>query len=118
MAKVAITCNSSEPNSVFPVLILGAAAAALGDEVILFFTPAAAQALTKGELERMRSAKGLPDIVELYENFRSLGGTVYACELALDVSDSRPDDFRDGVELVGATTFMSQIRDATVTFSF
>lgn len=41
MAKVAITCNSSEPSSVFPVFVLGTAAAALGDNVTLFFTPAA-----------------------------------------------------------------------------
>lgn len=118
MAKVAITCNSSESASVFPAFILGGAAASLGDAVTLFFTPAAAQALVRGRLEEMKGAKGLPDIIELYDSFRSLGGKIYACDLTSGVEGLSEDDFRCGVELIGAVTFMSQIRDVTITFSF
>ena len=118
MAQVAITCNGSESGSVYPALILGSAAAALGDDVVLFFTPAAAPALVTGELEKMRGAKGLPDIIDLYESFLGLRGTVYACELALAAKDLTPGAFRAGVEVVGVTTFLSRARDATLTFSF
>ena len=118
MKKVAITCNSSDPASVFPVFILGAAAASLGAEVILFFTPAAAHALTEGGLEGMRGTKGLPDIVELCDSFRSLQGKIYVCDLIREVEGLSEDDLRCGVELVGAATFMSRIGDATITFSF
>ncbi len=118
MAKVAIVCNGIEPSSVFPPLILGGSAAASGDEVILFYTPSGAPALVKGKLEEMRGKKGLPDPVELYEGIRNLGGKIYVCELALEVKDLKKEDFREGVEIIGATTFMSRIKDATVTFSF
>lgn len=118
MAKVAITCNGSEPKSVFPPFILGASAAASGDDVILFFCPAGAPALVKGKLEEMRNTKGLPDIVELYNGLQDLGGKIYICELALDAKDLKKEDFREGVEIVGATTFLNDIKDATITFSF
>jgi predicted peroxiredoxin len=118
MAKVAITCNGSEPGSVYPAFILGSSAAALGDDVVLFFTPAAARALVAGELEKMRGAKGLPDIIDLYESLLGLRGTVYACELALEAKDLTRDAFRTGVEVVGVTTFLSRVHDATLTFSF
>lgn len=118
MTKVAITCNGSEPSNVFPLLILGSSAAASGDEVVLFFTPGGASALVKGKMEQMRNVKGLPDMVELYEGVRNLGGRILVCELALEAKDLKKGDFREGVEIVGATTFLNEIKDATITFSF
>ena len=118
MATVAITCNGSEPSNIFPLLILGSSAVASGDDVILFFTPGGAPVLEKGKLEGMKNAKGLPDPVELFEGVIELGGRVLVCELALDVKDLKKEDFREGVEIVGATTFLNEIKDATITFSF
>jgi len=118
MGKVAIICNSSEPKCVFPPFILGSSAAASGDEVVIFFTPAGAPVLVKGEMEKIRSQKGLPDLIELYDGLRNLGGKIWICELALEAKGLKKEDFRDGVEIVGATTFMAEIKDANVTFSF
>ena len=42
MAKTAITINGAEGKNVFPAVVIGVSAAASGDEVILFFTPAGA----------------------------------------------------------------------------
>ncbi|MCK4306932.1 DsrE/DsrF/DrsH-like family protein [candidate division WOR-3 bacterium] len=117
MAKVAITCNGSEPGNVFPPFILGSSAVASGDELVLFFIPGGAPALVKGKMETMK-VKGLPDLVELYEGVRELGGRILVCELALDAKDLKKEDFREGVEIVGATTFLNEIKDATITFSF
>lgn len=39
MGTVAIVCNGCEPQNLFPTFIMGSAAAAMGDEVVLFFTP-------------------------------------------------------------------------------
>jgi predicted peroxiredoxin len=116
--KVAITCNGIEPKCVFTTFILGSSAAACGDQVVLFFTPAGALILVKGELEKIRSQKGLPDLIELFNGLRELGGKIYVCELILEAKDLKKKDFREGVEIVGATTFMSDIKDATITFSF
>lgn len=118
MAKVAITCNGSEPSNVFSPLILGSSAVASEDDVVIFYTPGGAPAMVKGKLEGMRGAKGLPDPVELYDGIKSLGGKIYVCELALDAKDLKKEDFREGVEIIGATTFINEIKDATITFSF
>lgn len=117
MAKVAITVNGTEPKCVYPPFILGSSAVALGDEVIIFFCPGGAPAMVKGVVEKMEG-KGLPNLLELVEGVRALGGKIYVCELALGAKDLKKEDFRDGVEIVGATTFMDKIRDATITFSF
>ena len=117
MAKVAITCNGAQPPNVFPPFILGSAAAASGDEVVIFFTPGGAPAMVKGVIEKMEG-KGLPNLLELFEGLRSLGGKILVCELALEAKDLKKDDFREGVEIVGATSFMNDINDAQITFSF
>lgn len=117
MAKVAITVNGSEPGNVFPPFILGSSAAASGDDVVLFFCPGGAPAMVKGEIEKME-VKGLPDLKELFDGLVSLGGKVYVCELALDAKDLKKEDFRDGIEIIGATTFINEVKDATLTFSF
>ncbi len=117
MAKVAITVNGSEPSNVFPPFILGSSAVASGDEVVIFFCPGGAPAMVKGEIEKME-VKGLPNLLELYEGVRNLGGKIYVCELALDAKDLKKEDLRDGIEIIGATTFINDIKDATITFSF
>jgi len=117
MSKVAITVNGSAPTNVFPPFILGSSAIASGDDVIIFFCPGGAPAMVKGEIEKME-VKGLPNLLELYEGVRNLGGKIYVCELALDAKDLKKEEFREGVEIIGATTFINEIKDTTITFSF
>jgi predicted peroxiredoxin len=117
MSKVAMVCNGSEPKNLYPAFILGSSAIASGDELIIFFTPSGAPALKKGELEKIKG-KGLPDMADLVEGVTELGGRLLLCELAFEAKDMKEEDLREGVEVVGATTFMSEISDAQVTFSF
>ena len=120
MAKTAMTCNSAEPSSIFPTFILASAAAACGDDVVIFFTVGGAPAMVKGELEKMNDSKGkgLPDLMELYEGFCVLGGKIIVCELILGAKDLKAEDLREGVEITGATSFLGEISDAQITFSF
>jgi len=115
--KVAIVCNGSEPKNLYPTFILASSAVASGDDVILFFTPGGAPALRKGELEKIKG-KGMPDMDELVEGVVGLGARILLCELALEAKDMKKEEFRDGIEIVGATSFMADIDDAQVTFSF
>jgi predicted peroxiredoxin len=117
MSKVAMVCNGSEPKNLYPAFILGSSAVASGDDLIIFFTPGAAPALKKGELEKIK-AKGYPDMADLVEGVTALGGRLLLCELAFEAKDMTKDEIRDDVEVVGATTFMAEINDARVTFSF
>jgi predicted peroxiredoxin len=117
MGKVAMVCNGSEPKNLYPAFILGSSAVASGDELILFFTPGAAPALKKGELEKIQ-AKGMPKMIDLLEGIQALGGRLLLCELAFDAKDMKEEEIREGVEIVGATSFMAEISDARITFSF
>ncbi len=114
---VAITCNGCEPTNLYPVFVLGSAAAASGDEVILFFTPGAGPALKKGELEKLQM-KGMPDIMELLEGVILLGGRIMLCELALEAKDIKKEELRDDVEICGATSFLGAVKNPCLTFSF
>ncbi len=115
--KTTIVCNSTESKSLYATLILGSSAAALGNDVILFFSVSASESLKKGALEKI-DVKGMPDILELYQAVLDLKGKIYLCELALEVKGIKKEDLREGVELVGATTYMSEIQDAQITLSF
>ena len=117
MAKVAITVNGSAPSNIYPPMILGSSAAANGDDVIIFCCPGGAHTMLKVELEKI-SGKGLPNILELYDSMRTLGGRIFVCELALENKDIKANDFREGVEIVDAPTFLNEASDAQLTFSF
>ncbi len=101
----------------YPTFVLGSSGLAVGNEVILFFTPGGAPILTGNELEKLKM-KGLPDMKDLVEKVKTLGGKIWICELALEAKDIKPADLMNGVEIVGATEFMSEASSATVTFSF
>lgn len=117
MGKVAIVCNGSEPKNLFPTFVLGSSAAAGGDTVYVFFTPGAVAALKPGVIEGTKK-KGFPDLIEMWNGVKALGGKLYFCELGLEACDVKKEDLRNDVELVGATTFLAEIQGAQITFSF
>ena len=117
MGKVVITCNGSEPANLYPPFIIGSSALASEDELIIFFTPTGAPALKKGYIEGIKK-KGLPDLIDLYNGVVELGGKLILCELALDVLDAKKEDFRDELEIGGATSFVIAAQGATLSLSF
>lgn len=114
MAKIAITCNGSEPKNLYPTFMMGATAAALGDEVILFFTPGAAPALKKGVLETIQ-LQGYPDMKDLVAGF---SGRILLCDLCFEALGIEPEALRPGVEIASVTTFLAETADAGRTFCF
>ena len=92
MGKVVITCNGSEPANLYPPFIIGASALASGDSLLIFLTPSAAPAFKKGVIENIKK-KGLPDLIELYDGVKELGGKIVFCELGLDVHGLKKEDF-------------------------
>ena len=65
--KMVVMCNHADAPHVMPTLIMGASGVGIGEQVILFFCPGGAQAMVKGELEKIRDMKlkGLPDPIDL-----------------------------------------------------
>lgn len=119
MTKMAVVCNGSTPTNILPTLIMGASGIGVGNEVTLFFCPAGAQALLKGELEKIGQPKGLPNPIELFDTILDEGGTVILCELAIENKGIDPADLRDErIKIMKAPPFLMDIDEATITFSF
>jgi predicted peroxiredoxin len=119
-SKMVVVCNHADAPHVMPTLIMGASGVSLGDEVTLFFCPGGANALVKGELEKIRDMhlKGLPDPVQLYDDILSEGGKVILCELALENKGIDPANVRDGVEIMNAPSFLLEAQGAGLSLTF
>jgi predicted peroxiredoxin len=118
ITKTVIMCNHGDSDSVMAALIMGAAAAATGDQVLMFFQPGAAKMLVKGELEKFKDLPGLPDPMYLYESIVTLEGRIILCELGLPNKGIRKEDLREEVEVRMAADFLFIAEGSTKFFSY
>jgi predicted peroxiredoxin len=118
--KMVVVCNHADAPHVMPTMIMGASGVGIGNDVIMFFCPGGAQALVKGELEKIRDMKlkGLPDPVDLYDTILAEGGKVILCELALENKGIDPANVRDGVEIMSAPSFLLEADGAGLALTF
>lgn len=118
--KMVVVCNHADAPHVMPTMIMGASGVGIGEEVMMFFCPGGAQALMKGELEKIRDMKlkGLPDPVDLYNTILAEGGHVILCELALENKGINKEDLREGVEIRTAPSFLMDAVGAGLSLVF
>ena len=116
--KVVVIINHDDEQSVMAALVMSAAIAAIGDQVLLFIQPGAAKIVAKGALEKYQGLKGQPDPVELFDAIQVLDGRVILCELGLPVWDMTEEDIVDGVEVMMASTFLFEAEGAKMSFSY
>jgi predicted peroxiredoxin len=120
-SPMVIVCNHADAPHVMPTLIMGASGVGIGEKVILFFCPGGAQAMVKGELEKIRDMKlkGLPDPVQLYNDIvADENSMVIFCELALENKGIKAEDLREGVVIKNAPSFLLEAQGAGITFTF
>jgi len=119
MGKTAITINGVEASNIYPAITIAVSAAASGDEVIIYFTPAGAPVLVKGALEKLGAeTENMPDLMEMIDGLKMLNARFLVCELAFAVHGFGEEDLREGAEVVGATTFVGAADGAGLTLSF
>ena len=118
IGKMVVVLNHDDAQSVMAALVMGAAIASSGEEVLMFFQPGAAKVLVKGELEKFQGLKGQPDPIHLYESIQVLDGRFILCELGLPIHDIKEEDLREGVEVMMASTFMFECEGAKLSFSY
>jgi predicted peroxiredoxin len=116
--KIVVVLNHDDEQSVMAALVMSAAIAATGDQVLFFIQPGGAKILKKGELEKYQNLKGQPDPLELFDAIQVLDGRVILCELGLPVWDMKEDDLVDDVEVMMASTFLFEAEGAKLTFSY
>jgi predicted peroxiredoxin len=115
-SKMVVVLNNDDEQSVMSALVMSAAIAATGDQVLFFIQPGGAKILKKGELEKYQNLKGQPDPLELFDAIQVLDGRVIICELGLPVWDMKEDDLVDDVEVMMASTFLFEAEGAKMTF--
>jgi predicted peroxiredoxin len=113
-----VVLNHDDAQSVMAALVMGAAIASSGDQVLMFIQPGGAKILAKGELEKFQGLKGQPDPLHLFESIQVLDGRFILCELGLPIHDIKEEDLREGVEVMMASTFMFECEDAKLSFSY
>jgi len=116
--KTVIAINHDDAISIMAALVMGAAAAATGEEVLMFFQPGAAKSLVNGELEKFQGLQGQPDPLMLFESIQVLDGRVILCELGLPIWDIDEADLREGVEVMMASSFLFEAEGANMVFSY
>ena len=118
IVKLVVVLNHDDPQSVMAALVMSAAIAATGDQVLFFVQPGGARILAKGGLEKYQNLKGLPDPMDLFEAIKVLDGRIILCELGLPVWDMKAEDLVEGVEVMMASTFVFEAEDAKMVFSY
>lgn len=116
--KIVVVLNNEDEQSVMAALVMSAAIAATGDEVLFFVQPGGAKILKKGTLEKYQNLKGQPDPLELFDAIQVLDGRIILCELGLPVWDMQEEDLVEGVEVMMASTFLFEAEGAKMTFSY
>ena len=118
VSKMVIMCNHADADSIMAALVMGAAAAATGEQVLMFFQPGAARALVKGELEKFQGLEGMPDPIDLYDSIQVLDGRFILCELGLPNKGIKEEDLREGVEIMMASSFLFDAEGAVATYCY
>ena len=118
MEKVVVVLNHDDEQSVMAALVMSAAVASTGDQVMLFIQPGGARIVAKGGLEKYQGLKGQPDPVELFDAIQVLDGRVILCELGLPIWDMTKEDLVDDVEVMMASTFLFESEGAKMVFSY
>ena len=117
--KMIVVCNHTDTSGVMPSLIFASSGVALDYEVHMFFCPGGAQALVKGELEKIGTPKGLPNPVELFNTILDQGGKIVFCELAIENKGIDPKDLRDPrIAVQKVPPFLMDAEGAKMTFTF
>ena len=118
LEKIVVVLNHDDPQSVMAALVMSAAVASTGDQVLLFIQPGGAKIVAKGGLEKYQGLKGQPDPVDLFDAIQVLDGRVILCELGLPIWDMEKENLVDDVEVMMASTFLFEAGGAKMSFSY
>jgi peroxiredoxin family protein len=116
-------------------LVIANGALAMGMEATLFFTLWGLQRLRKGKLERGRISKtgflgmgtwllkrrikraNAAPVRKLLENYKALGGKIYACDLCMKIFNFHPDDMMvNTIDEYGAVgKYLNEAKESSIT---
>lgn len=114
-----MTHGVESPERCATPFFLAAAAAAMENEVGIYFTMNGPTLLRKGVAEKMgpKGDRGQP-LSFFIEQAIDVGVKLYVCQPSLDLHDLTMDDIIDGVKMIGGAAFnmMATESDAVISF--
>ncbi|MFH0914978.1 MAG: DsrE/DsrF/DrsH-like family protein [bacterium] len=135
MEKTTIVVHSGDFDKIYSAFIIGNGALAMGMEVSLYFTFWGLTRLKKGGLDsgplskmhmfglgkwmvkrRMKRA-GVVSLERLAQDFKELGGKIFACDMTMDIMGVKAEDLRQDLigEYCAVGTYIEEARHSTVT---
>ena len=133
--KATIVLHSSEMDKIYSALIIATGALSMGMEVSIYFTFWGLQRLRKGMLEkgplskmnmlglgkwmvkrRMKQAH-VVSLERLMQDFKELGGKIFACDMTMDIMGIKPEDLRQDLitEYCAVGTYVKEAKESTIT---
>jgi peroxiredoxin family protein len=133
--KATIILHSGEMDKIYSALIIANGALSMGMEVSIYFTFWGLQRLRKGMLEkgslsrmnmlglgkwmvkrRMKQAH-VVSLERLMQDFKELGGKIFACDMTMDIMGIKPEDLRQDLitEYCAVGTYIREARESTIT---
>lgn len=128
--KVAIIASNGGMDAAYKVFNIATAAAAMGDEVAIFFTFEGLKLINKASmgslalpasmdgLQESFKAHNVPEVPELVAMAQEMEVKFIGCQMTMDLMSITHEDLVDGVEVAGAATFLAFAYDADVTLTF
>ena len=133
--KITLVVHSGDFDKIYSAFIIGNGALAMGMEVSMYFTFWGLLRLKKGQLDRGPLSKmhmlGLGkwmvkkrmkksrvvSLERLAQDFKALGGKIFACDMTMDIMGVGPDDLRQDLitEYCSVGTYIEEARHSTVT---
>jgi len=118
MDKIVVILNHDDTHSVMSAIVMAAAVASTGDQVLFFIQPGGAKIVAKGGLDKYQGMKGQPDPIDLFDAIQVLDGRIILCELGLPIWNMDEDDLVDDIEVMMASTFLFEAEGAKMSFSY
>jgi peroxiredoxin family protein len=133
--KLTVVVHSGDFDKIYSAFIIGNGALSMGMEVSLYFTFWGLMRLRKGALDsgplskmhmlglgkwmvkrRMKKANVAP-IERLAQDFKALGGKIFACDMTMDIMGIGAGDLRQDLieEYCAVGTYIQEVRESTAT---
>ena len=133
--KATIIVHSGDMDKVYSAMIIGNGALAMGIDVSLYFTFWGLQRLKKGGLEKgplskmnmlglgkwmvkMKMKKAnVASLERLMQDFKELGGKIFACDMTMDIMGIKKDDLRTDLisEYCAVGTYIKEASESKIT---
>lgn len=114
-----MTHGVESPERCATPFFLAAAAAAMENEVGIYFTMNGPTLLRKGVAEKMgpKGDRGSP-LSFFIEQALDVGVKLYVCQPSLDLHDLTMDDIVEGVKMIGGAAFNNMATESDAVISF